>query len=372
MTFGVSNVRAEGIAPSTIVDSVFSEPISSNWIDQSNIYRVESVLYWLETESNYSSYGKYYVCEIHDDQRLQTCYFFDDYTKLKYDSNYQRFYTERPTNLVRMYSAWSSNEYPSISSSEIWNYDQYFSELPSTTHYRYVTNLKQYLKTGQILSPDMNGYERNYWKYNLDYQDFIISIYDENRPSDVDTYPLDIFLLGEHFEDTRITIYNVLSNQFVAEFTEYNLDYEDDERFYGFSHELKEGEVFRIITTSEEARDYYITNMYTQSQILISEVVDGNAEYLNSEGVSTTVSGIITPPPRGTIVSVVEYQEYGDMNSLFKKTNSFISDISSKSFIIFKPIGDLFNMLNPTLRSAIISLFVLYLVGVCVVLLRRG
>ena len=61
-------VFAEGIAPDSVVDSVFTDPDSSNWYYQGDIYYVESVLYWLEDSSNYASYGNYYVCEIHDDQ----------------------------------------------------------------------------------------------------------------------------------------------------------------------------------------------------------------------------------------------------------------------------------------------------------------
>ena len=372
LNFGMIQAKAEAIAPESIVDSVFTEPISSNWYDQNNIYYVESMLYWLETDTNYSSYGPYYVCQIYDNQRLQTCYFFDDYSKLKYDSSNQMFYIQNPMNLVRLYSAYDSNTYPSANSPSQWNYDQYFYEIPQTSHYRYVTNLKQYLKTGQLRSPDMTDYEENYWKYTLNYQDFTVSIYDENRPSDVDWYPFDIFISAENFEDTRITIYNVLANQFIAEFTESNLEYDQDDRFLGFSYELKEGDVIRIFTTSTDDRVYYITNQYTQEQILINEVVDGETEYFNASGVVTSVSGLIDPPARGMITTVVEYEEYGDLESLTKRVSDFIESTSNKTFIIFKPIGDLFNQLNPTLRNGLISLFVLYMCGVVLILLRRG
>lgn len=371
MISGVDQAKAEAIAPENVVDTFFADD-SSQWPSQTNIYRVDSVIYWLENSTDWQQYGNYYVCQIYTSQTLQTCYFFNDYTQLTYDSQYQYFRIAPNMQTVRVRSGANANTYPSLVDSNLNTNQMIWYSYSIPANARLYTNLKTYLKTGQLLSPDMTDYENNYWKYELDYQDFIISIYDQERPSDVNSYPFDIFINRENFSDTRITIYNVLSNQFVAEFTEYNLDYQYDDRFIGFSHELKEGEVVRIITTSTEIRDYYITNMYTQEQILISEVVDNEADYLNNEGTITPVTGMIDPPAKGMIVSVVEYQDYGNMDKLFGDVNSFISSTSSKAFIIFKPIGDLFNSLHPTLRSAIISLFVLYLAGVCIILLRRG
>lgn len=249
---------------------------------------------------------------------------------------------------------------------------------PSDPSYRYTYN-------GEILplsfnypfhfyrnnfNTDMKNYDNSYWKYSLDYSDFIVSVYDPEKPED-SNYPIDIFMLGEHYDDTRIMIYDVQTNQFVAEFTEYNLDYEFDDRFYGFSHELKEHEVLRIVTTSSEVRDYYITNMYSQDKIHISPVMNGESSYLNASGETETTSGMIDPPEKGMISSVVEYTDYGSIDSIFDKIVQAFNDSQDTVVLFFKVPRDFFNSLNPTIKTYSIALFSLYMAYICVVLVRR-
>ena len=146
---GFHCVSAEGIAPVNVVDTFFADD-SSQWPSQTNIYRVDSVIYWLENSTDWQQYGSYYVCQISTSQTLQYCYFFNDYTQLTYDSQYGYFSIAPNMQNVRVRSGANATTYPSIDYNNLNTNQMIWYSYSIPANARLYTNLKTYLKTGSM------------------------------------------------------------------------------------------------------------------------------------------------------------------------------------------------------------------------------